>query len=48
MDMGLYRCLPTLVQAGMGQEKSQTELREDWPLVVGIRVWLTLYKMEFE
>ena len=48
MDMGLYRCLPLLVQAGMGKGKSADELKEDYQLVVGARVWLTLYKVEFE
>lgn len=42
MDMGLYRCLPLLVQGGMGRGKSPTQLREEYPLVVGTRVWLTV------
>lgn len=42
MDMGLYRCLPLLVQSGMGKGKSSVELQEEYPLVVGTRVWLTV------
>lgn len=42
MDMGLYRCLPLLVQGGMGRGKSSVELQEEYPLVVGTRVWLTV------
>ena len=42
MDMGLYRCLPLLVQGGMGRGKTSTQLREEYPLVVGARVWLTV------
>ncbi|ORY32276.1 hypothetical protein BCR39DRAFT_45188 [Naematelia encephala] len=48
MDMGLYRCLPILASGGMGRGKSVAELKEEYALVVGARVWLTLYKMEFE
>lgn len=42
MDMGLYRCLPLLAQSGMGKGKRGFELREEWALVVGARVWLTV------
>ena len=42
MDMGLYRCLPLLAQGRMGAGKSAQELKEEWPLVVGARVWLTV------
>lgn len=42
MDMGLYRCLPLLYQGGMGSGKRGVELQEEWPLVVGARVWLTV------
>ncbi|GFZ52232.1 hypothetical protein JCM24511_10005 [Saitozyma sp. JCM 24511] len=48
MDMGLYRCLPSLVQTGMGKGKSSEDLKEDRSLVTGARCWLTLCKMEFE
>ena len=59
MDLGLYRCLPLLVQSGMGQGKTGQELRAEWPLVEGARVWMTvsqrrgcadiqLYKLEQE
>ncbi|BEI86267.1 hypothetical protein CcaverHIS002_0605540 [Cutaneotrichosporon cavernicola] len=48
MDMGLYRCLPYLSQMGMGAGKSAAELSEERPLVVGARLWLALYKSEFE
>ncbi|ORX36060.1 hypothetical protein BD324DRAFT_630025 [Kockovaella imperatae] len=48
MDLGLYRCLPLLVQSGMGKGKSGQELRAEWPLVEGARVWMTLYKLEQE
>jgi hypothetical protein len=42
MDMGLYRCLPSLVQTGMGQGKSSGDLEEDRLLVNGARCWLTV------
>jgi hypothetical protein len=42
MDMGLYRCLPLLVQGGMGKGKTKEGLRQEWGLVVGTRVWLTV------
>jgi hypothetical protein len=42
MDMGLYRCLPLLKKGGMGRGKAMDELREEWALVVGARVWLTV------
>ena len=42
MDMGLYRCLPLLVQSGMGKGKTREGLRQEWGLVVGTRVWLTV------
>ncbi|KLT44131.1 hypothetical protein CC85DRAFT_283918 [Cutaneotrichosporon oleaginosum] len=48
MDMGLYRCLPYLSQTGMGAGKSAAELADERPLVVGARLWLALYKSEFE
>ena len=47
MDMGLYRCLPLLAQGGMGSGKKGFELREEWPLVVGARVWLTVSNLVF-
>lgn len=42
MDMGLYRCLPSLVQTGMGKGKSSEDLKEDRSLVTGARCWLTV------
>lgn len=42
MDMGLYRCLPYLVQTGLGQNRSPEELEEERPLVVGARLWLAV------
>lgn len=44
--MGLWRCLPYLVQTGMGAGKTEEELAEERPLVVGARVWLTIFKTE--
>ncbi|KAL7424794.1 hypothetical protein Q5752_000478 [Cryptotrichosporon argae] len=48
MDMGLYRCLPYLAQTGMGAGKPAAELEDERPLVVGARLWLALYKTEYE
>ncbi|CAD6573450.1 MAG: hypothetical protein TREMPRED_000828 [Tremellales sp. Tagirdzhanova-0007] len=48
MDMALYRCLPLLAQSGMGSGKKGVQLKEDFHLVVGARIWLTLYKMELD
>jgi len=45
MDMGLYRCLPMLMKGGMGRGKGLEELREEWQLVVGARVWLTVCRI---
>lgn len=42
MDMGLYRCLPYLSKMGMGQGKSEADLKAEHPLVVGARVWMTV------
>ena len=42
MDMGLYRCLPLLIQSGMGKGRTPAELQEEYALVVGTRVWLTV------
>lgn len=42
MDMGLFRCLPMLSQTGMGKGKSSEELKEEYDLVVGARVWLNV------
>lgn len=42
MDMGLYRCLPLLAKGKMGKGKNAQELKEEYPLVVGARVWLTV------
>ena len=43
MDMGLYRCLPYLAQSGMGQNKTVDQIRADYPMVVGARVWLQVH-----
>lgn len=48
MDMGLYRCLPYLAQSGMGQNKPVDQIRADYPMVVGARVWLQLFRMDLE
>ncbi|RXK36515.1 hypothetical protein M231_06237 [Tremella mesenterica] len=47
MDMGLYRCLPYLAQNGMGAGKTPDQIREDYPLVVGARMWLAIFGMKF-
>ncbi|EIW72511.1 hypothetical protein TREMEDRAFT_41800 [Tremella mesenterica DSM 1558] len=46
MDMGLYRCLPYLAQNGMGAGKTPDQIREDYPLVVGARMWLAVSRMK--
>lgn len=45
-EMGLWRCLPYLVQTGMGAGKTAAEVAEERPLVVGARVWMTIFKTE--
>jgi hypothetical protein len=40
--MGLWKCLPYLVQAGMGAGKTAEEIKDERPLVIGARVWLTV------
>ena len=42
MDLGLFRCLPLLLQGGMGRGKSGEALKADWPLVEGARTWLAV------
>lgn len=42
MDMGLYRCIPFLLETGMGIGKTEAELQEERPLVVGARCWLAV------
>jgi hypothetical protein len=46
LDMGLYRCLPYLVRAGMGADKTPEQLKEEQPLVVGARIWLTVSSID--
>ncbi|CAD6587362.1 MAG: hypothetical protein TREMPRED_004729 [Tremellales sp. Tagirdzhanova-0007] len=48
VDMGLYRCLGYLLQTNMGIGKSAEQLEAERYLVVGARVWLAIYKMEYE
>lgn len=48
LDMGLYRCLPYLVETGMGAGKTPEELDEERNMVIGARVWLALYKLRYE
>ncbi|WWC58635.1 uncharacterized protein I303_101179 [Kwoniella dejecticola CBS 10117] len=48
MDMGLHKSLAYLVEAGMGSGKTPEQVEADRPIVAGARVWLTLYKMEYE
>ncbi|WVQ97571.1 hypothetical protein IAU59_004685 [Kwoniella sp. CBS 9459] len=48
MDLGLHKCLPSLVESGMGARKKDEEIELDRPIVAGARVWLTLSKMEYE
>lgn len=48
MERCLYRCLPHLVQTGMGAHKSADELEAEREVVVGARVWLAVCKFEFE
>lgn len=40
--MGLYRCLPYLVQSGMGAGKTLTELESERSSVIGARCWLAV------
>lgn len=40
--MGLYRCLPYLVQSGMGVGKSSSELESERSSVIGARCWLAV------
>lgn len=40
--MGLYRCLPYLVQSGMGAGKSAAELENERQSVIGARCWLAV------
>ena len=42
MDMGLYRCLPLLAKGNMGKGKTAEKLKDEYPLVVGARIWLTV------
>ena len=46
--MGLYRCLPYLVETGMGHGKSADELANERNMVVGARVWIALHKLTYE
>lgn len=46
MEMGLWRCLGYLAQNGMGKGRTAIETEEERPMVVGARVWLTLYMLE--
>jgi len=46
VDMGLYRCLPHLVDTGMG--KSITDAERERGYVAGARVWLALTKLTLE
>nr|XP_019014928.1 uncharacterized protein I206_01015 [Kwoniella pini CBS 10737]OCF53709.1 hypothetical protein I206_01015 [Kwoniella pini CBS 10737] len=48
MDMALHKSLAYLVEAGMGSGKNAEQIEADRPIVAGARVWLTLYKMEYE
>ncbi|WVF70335.1 hypothetical protein IAT40_005125 [Kwoniella sp. CBS 6097] len=48
MDLGLHKCLPSLVESGMGSGKADKDIEGDRPMVAGARVWLTLSKMEYE
>ncbi|KAK8866058.1 hypothetical protein IAR55_001209 [Kwoniella newhampshirensis] len=48
MDLGLYKCLPYLLESGMGVGKTPEEIENERPVVVGARVWLTLFKLEYE
>lgn len=40
--MGLYRCLPYLVQSGMGAGKTASELESERSSVIGARCWLAV------
>lgn len=42
IDMGLYRCLPYLMQSGMGAGKSAAELENERQSVIGARCWLAV------
>jgi hypothetical protein len=46
--MGLYRCLPYLVETGMGHGKTPDELEAERNMVIGARVWIALHKLTFE
>ncbi|WVQ82646.1 hypothetical protein IAT38_004778 [Cryptococcus sp. DSM 104549] len=48
LDLGLYRCMSHLVESGMGAGKTAQELEAERPVVVGARIWLTLFKSEYE
>nr|XP_019049377.1 hypothetical protein I302_03163 [Kwoniella bestiolae CBS 10118]OCF28307.1 hypothetical protein I302_03163 [Kwoniella bestiolae CBS 10118] len=48
MDMGLHKSLAYLVEAGMGAGKTPEQIEGDRLVVAGARVWLTLFKMEYE
>ncbi|WVQ62049.1 uncharacterized protein L199_000183 [Kwoniella botswanensis] len=48
MDMGLHKSLAYLVEAGMGAGKTPEQVEADRLIVAGARVWLTLFKMEYE
>nr|XP_031860933.1 uncharacterized protein CI109_003660 [Kwoniella shandongensis]KAA5528005.1 hypothetical protein CI109_003660 [Kwoniella shandongensis] len=48
MDLGLYKCLPYLIESDMGAGKTPEEIEMERPVVVGARVWLTLFKLEYE
>ncbi|OCF41603.1 hypothetical protein I317_04615 [Kwoniella heveanensis CBS 569] len=46
MDLGLHKCLPSLVESGMGGGKPEHEIEEDRATVAGARVWLTVRALE--
>lgn len=46
IDMGLYRCLPYLVQSGMGVGKSASELESERSSVIGARCWLAVSELQ--
>ncbi len=42
MEMGLFRCLSSLYLRGSSVGKTEAQLLEEKPLVVGARVWLAV------
>lgn len=48
MDLGLHHCLPYLTDRDTDIHKSHEELAQERHIVVGARIWLTLFKIDTE